>query len=632
MLARQKRLIEIIRDELIKCQSYANRYKTSVSAAVADNKLYDSLKENPENIITTTKEEIKNIVDLFNLTKKEQSIMVHHIEIAKSIMEMNKEDGTTIEVEESQKESLEDFIRNLEALNKVREKSLPIEEPEYQETVVRISNLDYLLSLLEDEENTQPIDNMHFIKEILAKSNIEQYEIREILYSLMKYNREIYLTRKRTDILTKHLGEPLQEKDVKDIFKKYGYDFSELQLKYQDSILRYGELSNINDVFDCLKGFEYPKLDEKRDGAIIFSLVVGATFESINNATIHASNKDFMPKHLLQIPNALVRQRKDKTIYRKLKQTDENKVSINLAQLEKDPEFIPENELALELLNGKSIDFIKNIEYLEDNGFDIKYIFDRCKQLLIIDNKKLANNIATLEGYSLPLDCSKTKLTNQTFAALLSDNIADLADQFIEIHPLGYKYIRDNQSCLNDYNDALDVVFYNIYESQKPYIGKNGKPTITNAFKEIKSGSQIIIQLCDEITRKCKKYRNIPYKEITNVNKVEKTDTYIHSFTNADEYKTIIKNSYFDIPEDIFENIYIQSLEKYTSKNNPLAYNFDGIRISKIKVLRIFGALLKKDIAPSHDSLMYSIVYNTILNERAFSKINNIISKEIEVL
>ena len=45
MLARQKRLIEIIRDELIKCQSYADRYKTSVSAAVADNKLYDSLKE-----------------------------------------------------------------------------------------------------------------------------------------------------------------------------------------------------------------------------------------------------------------------------------------------------------------------------------------------------------------------------------------------------------------------------------------------------------------------------------------------------------------------------------------------------------------------------------------------------------
>ena len=94
--------------------------------------------------------------------------------------------------------------------------------------------------------------------------------------------------------------------------------------------------------------------------------------------------------------------------------------------------------------------------------------------------------IQTYEKYGLPIDCNRDKITNQTFSALLSKNLAEIADQFIEIHPLGYRYIKDNISCLKEYSNPEDIVFYNIYESQTPVRMPNGKYRITNAFKEIK--------------------------------------------------------------------------------------------------------------------------------------------------
>ena len=445
----------------------------------------------------------------------------------------------------------------------------------------------------------------------------------------MKYNREIHLRTKKNDILNDYLGEKLNEDDVKDVFKKYGYDFSLIPEKIKEAILRYGELKNINEVLDCLNGFKYPKLDEVKNATTIFALVVGSTFETINNCTINADNKGFTREELLQIPSCLIKQSKTKIIYRKIKNTDENTISINLEKLRTEPRFLSNQELAFHLLNGKSVDFISNIEYLDDNGFDLMYIFSKCKQLLTLDTNRLITNLSLYEKYCLPLDCTKDKLTNQTFSALLGTNIAEIADQFIEIHPLGYKYIRDNISCLKEYTNPLDIVFYNIYESQKPIILANGQPIIENAFKEIKNNNTTIIQLCDEITRRTKQYLKTPYRNITDENKIQATNTYIPVFKNDEEYRQIVKNNYYDIDDNIFENNYIKKIEKYTDKSNPLIYNFDGIRISKLKVLRIYGLLLNKNVPESLDSFAFSVTYNTILSERAYSKISHILVREL---
>lgn len=630
MLARQTRLINILKEELNNQKAFVDKYKTSLSSNITDNKLYTSLQEDKNNIINVSKEDCNRIIDQFDMNKLEKDILKNNLEITKNILKMNKEAGTTIELEESQKQSIDVFINNLSITNKVREKAIPIEEPEYESAIIIIKEIEKILNLLQNKNNTQVITNISLIKDLLNKLDLEEKKKRQIIISLMKYNREIHLETKKNSLIEKYLGEPLNDYDVILVFKKYGYDFTSLPERVQESILRYGELKNISEVLDCLNGFKYPKLDETVYGNTIFALVVGSTFETINNCTINATNKGFKVEQLLLIPSALVKQRKSKIIYRKLKNTDENTISINLEKIEKDPNFLSEKEIAFDLLNGKSVDFINNIEYLEDNGFDIMYIFNKCKHLLVLDSKKLVTNLSLFEKYGLPLDCSREKLTNQTFSALLSNNLAEIADQFIEIHPLGYKYIRDNLSCLKEYNDPQNIIFYNIYESQKPFIAKNGQPMLANAFKEIKTSNTVTIQLCDEITRKTKKYLNTPYRNITEENKVEKTDTYQPTFKHEDEYESMIKNNYCDIDDSIFENDYIKIIDKYTSSTNPLIYNFDGVRISKLKVLRIFGLLLNKGVNPTPESITYSIVYNTIMSERSYSKITNIIARELE--
>ena len=627
MLPRQSKLIKILQSELENYKSFTNKYQQTKSLKESNNKLALSIKEDINNLINIEDKELVSIIEAFDLNALEKKLLTNNLLITKKILFMNKEEGLNIHLEESQKQSINTFLSHIETLNLIRERTIPIDEPEYNDTLSKIRNIENIISMLEDKHNDTRITDIETIKEILNKSDLEPKEIRKILFSLMKYNQEIYLEKKKDLLIEEYLGEPLNIEEVKEIFRKYNYNFDLLSEKVSSSILRYGEIKNITDVLDCLKGFKYPKLDEEKEGNIIFSLVVGSSFETINNVTINASNSGLTPDDLIEIPTVLIRQDEKETLYRKKNQSDEQTLSISLDEIRKDVNILVGNEIAFELLKGRSKDFLTNIEYLEDNGFDIRYIFDKCKQVLTLDNNLLKTNISLYEKYGLPIDCNRDKITNQTFSALLSKNLAEIADQFIEIHPLGYRYIKDNISCLKEYSNPEDIVFYNIYESQKPVKTSNGKYRITNAFKEIRSNNKTIIQLCDEVTRKNKKYAQIPFRGITESNKVEKTDTYIPRFKEQSAYNKITKNTNIDINDEIFTKKYISQLNKYTDKNNALCYNFDGIRISKLKVLRIYDLLLSNGINESSDSILYAITYKSIINERSFNKLAHIVSK-----
>lgn len=627
MLPRQSKLIKILQSELENYKSFTNKYQQTKSLKESNNELLLRIKEDINNLIEVEDKELASIIEAFDLNALEKKLLTNNLLITKKILSMNKEEGLNIHLEESQKQSITTFLSHIETLNLIRERTIPIDEPEYNDTLSKIRNIEDIISRLEDKNNNTRIIDIETIKEVLNKSHLEEKDIRKILFSLMKYNQEIYLEKKKDLLIEEYIGEPLNIDEVKEIFRKFNYNYDLLSEKVSSAILRYGELKNITEVLDCLKGFKYPKLDEETQGNIIFALVVGSSFETINNITINASNRGLTPEDLIEIPTVLVRQSNEETLYRKKKQSDEHPVSIPLNEIRKDVNILVDNEIAFELLKGRSSDFLSNIEYLEDNGFDIRYIFDKCKQVLTLENNLLKTNISLYEKYGLPIDCNRDKITNQTFSALLSKNLAEIADQFIEIHPLGYKYIKDNISCLKEYSDPQDIVFYNIYESQKPVKTSTGKYRITNAFKEIRSNNKVIIQLCDEVTRKNKKYAQIPFRGITESNKAEKSDTYIPRFKEQSAYNKITKNTNIDINDQIFEKKYISYLNKYTDKNNALCYNFEGIRISKLKVLRIYDLLLSNGINESTDSILYAITYKSIINERSFNKLANIVSK-----
>ena len=140
------------------------------------------------------------------------------------------------------------------------------------------------------------------------------------------------------------------------------------------------------------------------------------------------------------------------------------------------------------------------------------------------------------------------------------------------------------------------------------------------------------LQLKAIITRNNKKYRNTYYKGINKDNKKEITNTIDINFKDKDKYDNIIKNTKdLQISNSIFNNAYIQSINKYIDYDSALIYNFKGIRISRLKVLRIYNTLIKSGIKDSFDSLMYAITYNTIISRENYDKLSKCIKKEIEV-
>ena len=73
------------------------------------------------------------------------------------------------------------------------------------------------------------------------------------------------------------------------------------------------------------------------------------------------------------------------------------------------------------------------------------------------------------------------------------------------------------------------------------------------------------------------------------------------------------------------EIIEIEKLEEYTDKNNPVRYNFNGVLISKLKVKRIYNILKNYELENYEDSLLYAVLYNTIINQNDYENIKQIV-------
>ena len=69
----------------------------------------------------------------------------------------------------------------------------------------------------------------------------------------------------------------------------------------------------------------------------------------------------------------------------------------------------------------------------------------------------------------------------------------------------------------------------------------------------------------------------------------------------------------------------LEKLEEYTDKNNPYRYNFNGTLISKLKVKRIYNILKNYGLENYEDSLLYAVLYNTIINKINFLSIRFIV-------
>ena len=550
------------------------------------------------NISTVSLETINDIIDSFSISNDEKKQLKEDISTIMTILKLNNISGTTLVLDDSQINVLNKFTNYLHEYVVARRDFATYENIDIEKISSLNNRYKSLATLLNNPKNKKFISDISTLNILFDENNVGSDERRNILLSIIKYNRSLFNYKKKEDEYSITKYGDLDIDKVRVIFRKYDYDFDSYSDSFRNKVLGNGSFVRIREVLDSLSKYKFPKVLNEYT---LMSLLLGADKETISKCVSLATSNKLKVEQLLRIPGVLIK-RENGTILSKRY----NKFRI--------VGYDSDNYKDEVYIVGSFKDFEKNIYSLSKYGLSIKNVFNRCPLVLVISNEILSDNLETFLEYGFTFKDRSNNLFDKAMPALLCNNLAEVIDQFIEIHPYGISYLRQNLSCIKTVSSCFDTMFYKIYYS----IMKKG---INEAFITVISNNKSF--LC---------FKNLESEEYLNINdnnKVEITNTIIPEFTDRDKYMEIIKNTDLSIDIEIFDNGFIQNINVYSDKEEPLIYNFDGIRISKIKVLRIFNALLKNHVLADIDSFMFSITYNTIINQNDYNKLADIIKKVI---
>lgn len=550
------------------------------------------------NISTVSLETINDIIDSFSISNDDKKQLKEDISTIMTILKLNNISGTTLVLDDSQINVLNKFTNYLHEYVVTRRDFATYENIDIEKISSLNDKYKSLATLLNNPKNKKFVSDISTLNILFDENNVSSDEKRDILLSIIKYNKSLFNYKKKEDesSITKY-GD-LDIDKVRVIFKKYDYDFDSYSESFRNKMLGNGSFVRIREVLDSLSKYKFPKVLNEYT---LMSLLLGSDKETISKCVSLATSNKLKVEQLLRIPGVLIK-RENGTILSKRY----NKFRI--------VGYDSDNYKDEVYIVGSFKDFEKNIYSLSKYGLSIKNVFNRCPLVLVIPNEMLSDNLETFLEYGFTFKDRSNNLFDKAMPALLCNNLAEVIDQFIEIHPYGISYLRQNLSCIKTVSSCFDTMFYKIYYS----IMMNG---INEAFITVISNNKSF--LC---------FKSLESKEYLNINdnnKAEITNTIIPEFTDRGKYMEIIKNTDLSIDFEIFDNEFIQNINVYSDKEEPLIYNFDGIRISKIKVLRIFNALLKNHVLANMDSFMFSVTYNTIINQNDYNRLADIIKKVI---
>lgn len=544
--------------------------------------------------------DLEKIVDGFSITLEEKKTLKNQLRTIVTILKLNSINGTNMVLDEGQMEVLNIFLRKLHEYISERRDFMLKNNIDIEKLTEINDKYKALATTLSNPKNTNFISDMDSLITLFDEVSLPEEERQKIIVSLIKYNRNIFNSKNKTG-KKKVNSNLLDTNKVKEIFKKYGYDFSKLSGDIQDKILEFGKLGKIKEVLCTLSKLGLEKLDEEENGYQLMSLVLASDKETIGNTVKFALKKRILNNLLVVMPSAFI--------------SSENNSFNNIGNKKfkiMDSAFINNYK---PYIVGCDLEFRNNALLLEKYGLSVKYVLDKCPLLLMISSEKLSNNLELFLEYGFSFNGKKKRLVNSALMALTTDNFSEIVDQFIEIHPFGVKYLRDNLSSIKTVKRADDILFYNIYYSR---LFENDDV----AFRRVISNNTEYLCICGNINDRFRK----SYYGINDSNKREITNTIIPIFNAKNRYLEVLEKDYDRVIDvSIFDNEYIQKINVFSDEVEPLIYNFGGIRISKIKVLRIFNILIKNGILASLDSLLFAITYNTIISAENYERLSKMI-------
>ena len=561
-------------------REYNNRLDQNLRGKM---QILDDLRQDVNEITKVDVNTLNEIIQLFPLPDEKKASLKKELDIIKALLTLNQTEKTNYTLHPNQLAALTTFIDYLEKYIEKKNLEKQSIDPEYNHIMVLTSQYKSLLSKLKKPNHEELITDIDTILHLFSENQVSEEEKQAILLSLIKYNQEV-VSKKEHDI--NHRRVDITTMELTSIFQRYGYDFSKLDTSYQLKLKKEGDRKNIDEVFRAMQDVGFVRFREDTSGLILTSLLLGSTKEILEDITRLARERGINLTTSQQLISA----------------------------------YLPCSYLWNGRYHiGKMEDFKKNLVLLAEHGISIPDVSSKEKELLMISHSRLQTNLEWLERYGLYKDTVSDLLLDDFLSALMSKNIPEVIDLWIESHPLGIVYVKNNLSVLSSYVSDDVLLFYKLHMSLMQNDISPFRLTVSNGVKKL--------HLRKEFTDD-----KIPYLGIYDLESAkEVTKTFEILFEKQDKYMNCAKLSLTNsISDNVFDYPYIVSMNHFSDSHETLLYDIAGIKISKLKVLRIYDRLCKCGLGDSLDALLFAVTYHKLFTEDEYHKLVVTIKEEVE--
>lgn len=583
-MTEQTELITILKDAINNKKNDVREYNNRLDQNLRGKmQILDDLRQDVNEITKVDMNTLNEIIQLFPLPDEKKASLKKELDIIKALLTLNQTEKTNYTLHPNQLAAFTTFIDNLEKYIEKKNLEKQSIDPEYNHIMVLTNQYKNLLSKLKKPNHEELITDIDTILHLFSENQVSEEDRQAVLLSLIKYNQEV-ISKKEHDI--NHRRVDLTTMELTSIFQRYGYDFSKLDTSYQIKLKKEGDRKNIDEVFRAMQDVGFVRFREDTSGLILTSLLLGSTKEIIEDVTSLARERGINLTTSQQLISA----------------------------------YLPRTYLWNGRYHiGKMEDFKKNLVLLAEHGISIPDVSSKAKELLTISNSRLQNNLEWLERYGLYKDTVSDLLLDDFLSALMSKNIPEIIDLWIESHPLGIVYVKNNLSVLSSYVSDDVLLFYKLHMSLMQNDVSPFRLTVSNGVKKLN-------------LRKSFTDDTIPYLGIYDLESAkEVTKTFEILFEKQDKYMKCARLSLTNsISDNVFDYPYIVSMNHFSDPHETLLYDIAGIKISKLKVLRIYDSLCKCGLGDSLDALLFAVTYHKLFTEYEYHKLVVTIKEEVE--
>lgn len=453
------------------------------------------------------------------------------------------------------------------------------------------------------------------INKVFSVFSIKEEDKGKYLDDFLKFNYNRFLEARRVinkekDNQIEVLEVPLEvvdaenfkfaEEDLRDLFNKYDFDYSILDENLTSKLMTNGSLDKIEEVLNALSvnrlGFV------KKDGRLLTKFLLESSAELIEEgcqlfSDSHVSGEYFSCYKPIFFPTAEeVNGKEYKTERRYIKRSGGD--IIDAVPNESNQEFY-----------GKHRDFLRNLELLESFGYNRKDLLERQIAVLLSTNSYLLGHLDELKLYDFPVGQGRFPLTT-----LLAPRIMEITDGFVELNE--EDYILNYSSKLTSYTNGVLDRLYALKKEGMEYenVYKTGRRDFKGFVTNLNLSCGISKDRIKEI---------VPHD--------------VEKFLEDDPYNMLLDEYLpLTISNDTMADPIIMALEE--NKRSNWSYNFNGVIISRKKLLRNYEFFMKSDfITPEEREkdrehiLLVSAIRGSRLNSEEISKVNDVIMSSVQL-